>query len=171
MPPLIGDKPLTPAERTKRWREKNPTKAKAVQQAYNERHPGRRNEISRAYYARNAEQEKQRSLAWRAGNPDAVREHRRRSHYNNYAADILRMAARRAKKRQFVISSKDVRRLMSRPCTHCGATENLHVDHIIPISRGGRHSIGNLQMLCATCNLSKKNKTMTEWRAWLAKTK
>lgn len=62
-----------------------------------------------------------------------------------------------------VISEKDQRRLMQQSCAECGGPGE-HVDHIVPIARGGRHAIGNLQMLCARCNLSKGKKFIVEWR-------
>ena len=40
-------------------------------------------------------------------------------------------------------------------CVYCGATENLEVDHIIPLSKGGRHDEDNFQILCKSCNLKK----------------
>ena len=40
-------------------------------------------------------------------------------------------------------------------CAECGATEYLEFDHIIPWSRGGATSVGNLQLLCRRCNLAK----------------
>lgn len=46
-------------------------------------------------------------------------------------------------------------------CTLCGASPaldplcRLHVDHVIPWSRGGRTEPGNLTTLCKTCNLGK----------------
>ena len=40
-------------------------------------------------------------------------------------------------------------------CVQCGASEYLEFDHIIPHSRGGATSVGNLQLLCRRCNLEK----------------
>ncbi len=46
-------------------------------------------------------------------------------------------------------------------CRHCGVSPNhdpgvvLHVDHITPISKGGKSDLSNLQTLCQDCNLGK----------------
>ena len=34
----------------------------------------------------------------------------------------------------------------------------LHVDHIVPVSRGGKSVISNLQTLCEDCNCGKGNR-------------
>ena len=44
-------------------------------------------------------------------------------------------------------------------CKNCGATEKLEIDHIFPISKGGKTEILNLQVLCHKCNGKKSNKT------------
>jgi Homing endonuclease associated repeat/HNH endonuclease len=41
------------------------------------------------------------------------------------------------------------------PATHAGLV--LHVDHIVPWSRGGETEAANLQTLCEPCNLGKSN--------------
>lgn len=43
-------------------------------------------------------------------------------------------------------------------CVYCDSTENIHLDHIIPFSKGGATCLENLQLLCQKCNLEKSNK-------------
>jgi len=40
-------------------------------------------------------------------------------------------------------------------CKHCSTKENLSIDHIIPVKRGGGNEPENLQALCIPCNSSK----------------
>ena len=53
-------------------------------------------------------------------------------------------------------------------CVACGRnSENgiiLHIDHIIPRSKGGQDHIDNYQTLCETCNIGKSNKDETNLR-------
>ena len=48
-------------------------------------------------------------------------------------------------------------------CVICGRTPKkdgitLHVDHIIPVSKGGKTEPENLRTLCSICNLGKSDK-------------
>ena len=46
--------------------------------------------------------------------------------------------------------------------TLCGASANdgvkLEVDHIVPVSKGGKSTMDNLQTLCERCNRGKRDK-------------
>ena len=42
-------------------------------------------------------------------------------------------------------------------CRKCGSTRNLEIDHIYPISKGGKTQFENLQTLCHRCNSLKSN--------------
>lgn len=43
-------------------------------------------------------------------------------------------------------------------CVVCGATDELHFDHIIPFSKGGTsYTAANIQLLCARHNLEKRD--------------
>ena len=47
----------------------------------------------------------------------------------------------------------------SKNCFYCKIElSSFHVDHYIPISKGGRHTISNLVISCPKCNLKKGNK-------------
>lgn len=51
-------------------------------------------------------------------------------------------------------------------CVYCGCDlleTGKHLDHILPLSRGGLHTITNIQYTCPTCNMSKGDKTEEEW--------
>ena len=43
-------------------------------------------------------------------------------------------------------------------CCRCGSTYDLEIDHIYPISKGGKSNFANLQTLCHNCNSLKSNR-------------
>lgn len=42
-------------------------------------------------------------------------------------------------------------------CNSCGATNDLTVDHIIPLAKGGTNDLSNFHTLCRRCNSQKKH--------------
>ncbi len=53
------------------------------------------------------------------------------------------------------------RQLAAGRCHHCGGEflpNQLTMDHLLPLSRGGRSQKGNVAPSCAGCNIQKKNK-------------
>lgn len=50
-------------------------------------------------------------------------------------------------------------------CAYCGGwPEVLQMDHVVPLARGGRHSLGNVLPACERCNSSKGGALLAEWR-------
>ncbi len=104
-------------------------------------------------------------------------EHARNESRKRYALDIngerdrqrLKNYVRRAKINDSdsrLVTTADMRRLLREPCRASHLSPCLGeptIDHIIPISRGGAHSVGNLQMLCAHHNCSKKDRLWVEF--------
>lgn len=48
-------------------------------------------------------------------------------------------------------------------CAYCGTTGPLTMDHIIPVSNGGKNTLGNVVPACRRCNSSKGAKNYREW--------
>ena len=123
---------------------------------------------NRAWAARNRDREKERTRRWAQENREKVVSYTLKWQKQNLDKCRYNVAARRARQRDngvFTITGREKKALLAQPCAECGSTENIHIDHIIPVSRGGRHSIGNLQALCASCNISKSDLFLVEWRA------
>jgi len=70
-------------------------------------------------------------------------------------------AATRRKRVRGTYTAADVRRLYlvqngrCRRCLRSLALFGYHVDHVVPIAKGGLNVAGNLQLLCPRCNLRK----------------
>lgn len=86
-------------------------------------------------------------------------------------ADRLWNAARRARRlgaEVCEITVRDIQRLERRQggrCAYCKNTSavTLHLEHVIPLVYGGRHSVGNLVLACEDCNKAKGVAFLTEW--------
>jgi 5-methylcytosine-specific restriction endonuclease McrA len=65
-------------------------------------------------------------------------------------------AARRSTEGRFTTGElKECFALHGNKCAHCGATDHLTADHIIPLKLGGDNYITNIQPLCKSCNSRK----------------
>ena len=61
----------------------------------------------------------------------------------------------KAKNKVFEIRRKGYKKwyVIGDKCRKCGTTENLTVNHIIPLSAGGADIAGNIETLCNRCNI------------------
>ena len=60
--------------------------------------------------------------------------------------------------------------IQSTKCYYCEipiSREHVTMDHVVPISRGGRSQKGNLVPACKECNLNKRSLTAVEWTSYL----
>lgn len=81
-------------------------------------------------------------------------------------ANPLYIYTRRSQTRSIVLK-RDWLRLIQRydhRCAYCEERKPLTADHIVPLSRGGQHAIGNLLPACRSCNSQKHTRLLVEWR-------
>lgn len=86
---------------------------------------------------------------WMDANPERARDHRR-----------VARANRRAREQGGSYTASDVAdilRLQRRRCAWCATklTPGYHIDHVVPLARGGENARRNLQALCPPCNRRK----------------
>jgi 5-methylcytosine-specific restriction endonuclease McrA len=124
----------------------------------------------RQEYITKTELIKERRQQYRLKNKDRVREQMRRWYSANReivkAFNVLRKV--RLKNCSGTHTAEEIKDLFARQRGKCAAcstrlSSNYHVDHIMPLARGGSNSIENIQLLCPPCNLSKGAKDPYEW--------
>lgn len=93
--------------------------------------------------------------AWKLANPE--------KHRANYLNRKARMRDAEGYHTGADLSSLFV--LQDGKCAYCnGELRGYHVDHIIPLSKGGSNWPDNICLACPTCNMSKSDKILgSEW--------
>jgi 5-methylcytosine-specific restriction endonuclease McrA len=57
-------------------------------------------------------------------------------------------------------------------CYYCGEKvqhQDLTMDHLVPLARGGRSTKDNLVPCCKACNTKKKNMLPVEWEEYISR--
>jgi 5-methylcytosine-specific restriction endonuclease McrA len=106
------------------------------------------------------------SKKWADNNRDFVRQTDKNYKQKNPQKVLSAIHKRNAQKRNngvFKILDKELLKLKNSSCFYCDERELITMDHIIPLSKGGNHSIGNLISACSRCNSSKNNKLLIEF--------
>lgn len=84
--------------------------------------------------------------------------------------DEAQIKKERRKARELRTSQWWKRRLSKGVCYYCGRSappKELTMDHIVPISRGGKTTKGNVVPACKQCNNNKKQLLAMEWEQYL----
>lgn len=172
---------MSTAEYQKEWRSRNPGKAAEYNRKYRLKYPDRLVE-SRAkekskyilkgkfpFCRVSKEQQKINNCLyarkWRDSNREKVRESSRKSYVNNremHRLHSINYKSRVRAGRDGTIGYKILLELQIKQVNKCAiCTEELgdykELDHVIPISKGGKHSISNVQWTCRSCNRSKRD--------------
>ena len=139
--------------------------------AWNKAHPERRREIKRRSYQANRERAARAQSIWYQNNREKMLKVNS-DWKKNHPELVIEFAARRRAVKKHVTSEKikacQLKALLvaqAGRCAYCGIALDgkKHLDHRIPLSRGGEHSLKNLAWACPGCNLSKGKRLPSEW--------
>ena len=126
-----------------KWRAVNPEKAKDARRRWIDGNPKKAKEAQRR---------------WITANPEkyhAAQVRRRTRKSNAYVADVTATDIARMKKQSAG--------LCAAPWCNAPLSDGYHIDHIMPLAKGGTHEPGNVQLLCAHCNMTKHAKHPDDW--------
>lgn len=122
------------------------------------------------FAARNARQREYRAERYR-GNREAALNYQREWRFSNPDRAYAQKVRKRAAKEQAShapYSRADIFAAYAHECVYCGAPAE-HLDHVVPISKGGADAAHNLLPACAPCNLGKSDKSLADWAlTWCA---
>lgn len=148
-------------ERTKKWKENNPKRDKEHKATYVKNDPERRKEQTRISVAKfrknNLEHCRKYNRQYKIDNPDIIQSAKAIRRIKKWGSYKLLSKEEKAMCRSFYTEAKE---------------KNKHskikyvVDHIIPISKGGKHNPQNLQVVPELWNMHKGNKL---WGAYKGK--
>lgn len=121
-------------------------------------------------YIKNKREIDAKNRAWVVANPEKRKEHVRRWYEANRDRALAYKNRRRAREMaaEGTYSAQDIREIYASQrgrCWWCGCEvgTQYHVDHRVPLSRGGSNNPENLVVSCPTCNLKKNDRYPHEW--------
>jgi hypothetical protein len=124
----------------------------------------------REYHAANREERNEAHRKWNESNPDYYAEYRKKNPEKLRAKTHRRRARKAGNGGTYTIEELAAVRAAQTDkrgrllCWECGKPikGTPHLDHWIPIAKGGRNDAGNLHYMHARCNLKKNAKHPTE---------
>lgn len=158
----------------KAWRERNKEQRAEYARGYYQTHKAEMNESSKEYYRQHRDQLRELNKKYRVKNAEYFREELRKRQKENPEKFRAYEANRRARKKATggTYTREDVQLQYESQrglCWWCGKPvgNDYHIDHRIPLSRGGSNDARNLCIACPHCNAEKHNKLPHEWNGRL----
>lgn len=139
----------------------NPEKRRESTRKCNIKNRQKRRDYQKVYSVLNKEKIKAKQRLWVLNNPDKMKGYWAKHGPKRKA--ILRGATADKKADKMCQVMKTSERCFCYYCRKDISNSQRHIDHVIPISRGGLHTSDNVCVSCPTCNISKHNKKISEW--------
>jgi 5-methylcytosine-specific restriction endonuclease McrA len=150
------------------WYQKNRDRIIKKSRLWAINHPEQKKKNFQLWLSQNLSRFRAVNKAWRKAHPELVAGYVKKWSSNNKSQECAQESKRRARIKNAVgtWSHYDIEKIMSVlgvNCLCCGAQQHIHIDHIIPLAKGGSNGPLNLQLLCRSCNC-KKHTTIQDFR-------
>lgn len=147
--------------RSAEYYKKNQDNVSAYRSAWQKKNPEKRKVYSKKYSLNNKEKIAKKSKEWVKKNRVRVNATAMRCYYKSPEKFAARAHNRRCAGGVFTLADiKFLYKSQRGKCICCKKNLNgvYHVDHRVPLVRGGNNDRKNLDLLCPTCNLKKNAK-------------
>lgn len=147
------------SERCAEWRRNNPERKRAGEKAWREANKERKRQVDLAWKAANLDRVRRNWKRWREENRERYNEIQRVGRQTRLA--LLAEA-------EGTFTAAEITRMyvdQGGLCAYCEREldNEFDIDHMMPLSRGGRNDWTNLALACVFCNRSKHAKTVLEF--------
>ena len=139
--------------RARAYNQANPERVAATNKAWHQANPEEVKAYQKAWRDANPEKAAAKNKAWRKANLDKVREYCRKRR-------AMKVNLNENYTKEDEAYTMD---LFDNMCYNCDSTDNLHIDHHKPLSRGNPLTRDNAVVLCGSCNSSKGTKSPSEF--------
>ena len=148
----------------KAYRGANPEKTRDISRRSYVKHRERRIAEVSAYYLANVDRKRRYNSKYHRENRDRLAEYdaiwrannRERTRVNRHNYD----ARKRANGGRLTVEEwRSVLAEFGYRCAYCSSSENLEMDHVVPVVKGGRHDLSNVVPACMSCNRTKSDRS------------
>ncbi len=118
--------------------------------------------IKKRWFEKNRQRQKQQHQKWMARHPERYRASAHAA-WHKRRARLIDSTVNPRSIQLFILGVRKSKLVNCYYCQELTPGRSAHIDHVIPLSKGGPHSVENLCATCPKCNLSKHDSLIQDW--------
>jgi hypothetical protein len=181
---VFEEKQKNALAKAKEWRQNNKEKGRLQAAKWRANNPEKYKEVKARNYKKDREKHIQRTKEWREKNPEKqslssknwrknnhekftsiLKEWRKKNPGKQRTYDAFRRAEKKKGRKELTKNQKAIITCLYEQAQRLQKKLGIpfHVDHIVPLARGGKHEPTNLQVMPARLNVQKHARAIYKW--------